>query len=268
MGSAILRCGYGADMSSTEPTGPGCARVGCSGWSYRHWRGPVYDPQLPARRWFAEYAKRFSTVELNNTFYRLPSESAVSAWHDAAPSHFVYALKLGAFGTHRMKLRDAGSWLPNHVDRARLLGSALGPTLVQMPPRWRRDVERLDEFFSAAPRDMRWAVELREPSWLHDDVFSLLHRYNAALCVHDLLVDHPFLVTADWTYVRCHGPFGPSRKYQGRYGAERLGPMAEQLRGLLDSGLDVYCYFNNDDSGYAVNDATWLADRLAIDGPS
>ena len=124
----------------------GQARVGCSGWVYRDWRGVVYPARLPQRRWFEHYATLFDTVELNNTFYRLPPPETVDKWREQAPPGFVYAMKLGAFGSHRMKLRDAGSWLPNHLDRAGRLGPALGPTLVQLPPRWRRDVDRLDEF--------------------------------------------------------------------------------------------------------------------------
>ena len=108
----------------------GEARIGCSGWQYRDWRGPVYPPELRARAWFPYYAARFDTVELNSTFYRLPDVKTVEQWARVAPPGFVYALKLGAFGSHRMKLRDAASWLPNHVDRATRVGAALGPTLV------------------------------------------------------------------------------------------------------------------------------------------
>jgi uncharacterized protein YecE (DUF72 family) len=174
----------------------------------------------------------------------------------------VYALKLGQFGSHRMKLGDAASWLPNHIDRLERLGKAAGPTLVQLPPRWRRNAERLDEFLTVAPCAYRWAVELREPSWLHDDVFEVLRRHDAALCIHDLLPDHPWELTATWTYVRFHGPNALERKYQGRYGAERLSRAADRLAGWLDEGRDVYAYFNNDDSGFAVEDARWLAARL------
>jgi uncharacterized protein YecE (DUF72 family) len=105
-------------------------------------------------------------------------------------------------------------------------------------------------------------VELREPSWLHDDVFEVLRRHDAALCIHDLLPDHPWELTATWTYVRFHGPNALERKYQGRYGAERLSRAADRLAGWLDEGRDVYAYFNNDDSGFAVEDARWLAARL------
>ncbi|MGH9068968.1 MAG: DUF72 domain-containing protein [Acidimicrobiales bacterium] len=241
---------------------PGQARIGCSGWMYRDWRGIVYPVGLAQRRWFGHYATLFDTVEVNNTFYRLPPVTTVEAWAAQAPAGFAYAVKLGAFGSHRMKLADAASWLPNHLDRVLRLGPALGPNLVQLPPRWKRNVDRLDEFLSAAPHQVRWAVELREPSWLHDDVFSLLARHGAALCLHDLLAGHPFELTADWTYLRFHGPDALTRKYWGRYGGRRLWRVADRLGPLIDAGTDVYAYFNNDHEAAAVADATWLARRI------
>ena len=240
----------------------GEVRVGCSGWVYRDWRGTVYPEHLPQRAWFAHYATLFDTVEINNTFYRLPPPSTVEAWAAQAPPGFEYALKVGQFGSHRMKLRDAASWLPNHLDRVERLGPHLGPNLLQLPPRWKRNVERLDEFLTAAPERHRWAVELREPSWLHDDVFALLERHGAALCIHDLLAHHPWERTADWTYVRFHGPNALEEKYQGRYGGRRLWRVADRLSTWLDEGCSVHAYFNNDYEGHAVVDARWLADRL------
>lgn len=178
------------------------------------------------------------------------------------PEGFVYALKLGQFGSHRKKLLDAATWLPNHVERAERLGAALGPTLVQLPPGWRRDAGRLEAFLSVAPRSMRWAVELREPSWLNDDVFEILRRYDAALCIHDMVPGHPWIRTANWTYVRYHGPYASNRKYRGRYRPSRLEPGANILNEWLQQGDDVYAYFNNDYDGDAVRDAQWLAGRL------
>ena len=272
---------------SPSTTGRGRAHVGCSGWVYKDWRGIVYPEDLPQRRWFEHYSSRFDTVEINNTFYRLPPATTVEKWAAQAPPGFVYSLKLGAFGSHRMKLRDAASWLPNHLDRAERLGKSLGPTLVQLPPRWRRDAARLDEFLTAAtdlvgptgapspasspkrgphprsaPSHLRWAVELREPSWLDEEVYDVLRRHRAALCIHDILPDHPWLRTADWTYVRFHGPDAVNRKYWGRYGEEGLAPAAERLAAWRDEGCDVYAYFNNDYEGNAVQDATWLRDRI------
>jgi len=240
----------------------GEARVGCSGWQYKDWRGLVYPDRLPLRRWFEHYATLFDTVEINNTFYRLPPPATVEGWAAQAPPGFVYSVKLGQFGSHRMKLRDAERWLPNHLDRVERLGPHLGPTLVQLPPRWRRDAGRLDDFLAAAPAHLRWAVELREPSWLHDDTFAVLARHGAALCIHDLLADHPWERTTDWTYVRFHGPHALERPYQDRYGGHRLWRVADRLGAWLDDGWDAYAYFNNDWHANAVADARWLADRL------
>jgi uncharacterized protein YecE (DUF72 family) len=237
-------------------------RVGCSGWSYKDWRGIVYPSDIPQRRWFEHYQSLFDTVELNSTFYRLPTPEAVERWAAHAEPGFLFALKLGAFGSHRMKLRDAASWLPNHLDRVERLGAHLGPNLVQLPPRWKRNAERLDEFLSLAPRHIRWAVELREPSWLHDDVFDVLRAHGAALCIHDLLRDHPFELTTDWTYIRFHGPDAINRPYHGRYGEDRLREWADRLQPVLEEGSDVYAYFNNDWYGHAVTDAITL--RSAI----
>ena len=249
-------------MAGTAVT-EGARRIGCSGWQYRDWRGPVYPADLPQRCWFDHYQQQFDTVELNSTFYRLPAPSVVERWADAAQRGFVYALKLGSFGTHRKKLLDAATWLPNHVERATRLGRHLGPTLVQLPPHWKRNVERLDEFLATAPSRMRWAVELRERSWIHDDVFETLRRHRAALCVHDLLPDHPFELTTSWTYVRFHGPDAIHEPYRGRYGPRRLRPWADRLTDVLAEGHDVYAYFNNDWYGNAVRDATTLRGLLA-----
>jgi len=249
------------------PVGPpsvtaGSLRIGCSGWSYDDWRGVVYPQALPARRWFSCYAERFDTVELNSTFYRLPSAGTVEGWAAQAPPGFLFAVKLGQFGSHRKKLKDPGPWLGRHVERFTPLGPTLGPNLVQLPPRWKANVARLDEFLAAAPAGWRWAVELRDPSWLTDEVFETLRRHGAALCVHDLLEDHPWVRTTDWAYVRFHGPEARARPYVGRYGGRRLAAPARRIAAWLDEGADVYAYFNNDFDGAAVDDARWLRRRL------
>ncbi|MEY2521891.1 MAG: hypothetical protein QOJ66_456 [Ilumatobacteraceae bacterium] len=241
----------------------GSARVGCSGFSYRDWRGIVYPADMPQSRWLQHYATMFDTVELNNTFYRVPTAHAVEHWAASVPNDFMFAFKLGSFGTHRKKLRDPLSWLPKHIDRAERLGAKLGPTLVQLPPRWRRNAARLDEFLGLVPPTTRWAVEVRDSSWLHDEIFEVLRRHKVALCVHDLLADHPFVMTTDWTYIRFHGPNAISHPYRGAYGAHRLRPWADRLEHELDAGHDVYCYFNNDYDGHAVTDARWLHAALA-----
>lgn len=268
--ASVLRGGVPPGSARSTLSGGGArtgtARIGCSGWSYDHWRGVVYPHDVRRSAWFEHYSSLFDTVEINATFYRLPSARAVEEWRRRAPDGFVYAAKLGAFGSHRMKLRDAESWLPSHLDRVRRLGLALGPTLVQLPPRWRRDAGRLAGFLDVActlAPDVRWAVEVRDPSWLHASVYSVLYEHGAALCVHDILPDHPWLITTDWVYVRFHGPSAAgSEKYTGRYGGRRLWRRARLIATALDDGLDAYAYFNNDRGGDAVADARWLAGRL------
>jgi uncharacterized protein YecE (DUF72 family) len=249
-------------MSEGDDTGR--VLVGCSGWQYRDWRGSFYPGDLAMTKWFGYYADRFPTVELNSTFYRLPTTASVDRWSAAAPEGFVYAVKLGAFGTHRKKLRDPESWLPEHLDRVEHLGASAGPTLVQLPPNWRRDVPRLDDFLAATPPDRRWAIELRDPSWIHDDVFSTLQKHGAALCLHDLLPDLPRVRTTDWTYVRLHGPRALAEPYHGRYGSRRLRALAGELREAMTAGDDAYVYFNNDQEAAAPRDALWLARELGI----
>lgn len=251
---------------AVRPTG---VRVGTSGWMYRSWRGGLYPEGLPQRCWFDHYATQFDTVELNATFYRLPTLETAAGWAAAAPPGFEYAVKLGAFGSHRMKLNDPESWLPNHIARVRAMAPVAGVTVVQLPPRWRRSVARLDEFLSVACRlgpDVAWAVELREASWLHDDVLATLHDHAAALVIHDLLPSHPIELTAGWTYLRFHGPDAIERPYHGRYGPRRLRRWAARIDGWAGDGVGVRAYFNNDVEGAAVRDARWLRDAVVADG--
>jgi uncharacterized protein YecE (DUF72 family) len=230
---------------------------------YDDWRGLVYPAGLARRDWFTHYATLFDTVEVNASFYGLPTPSTVERWAAQAPPGFLYAVKLASFATHRKKLLEPSLWMPRHLEWARALGESLGPTLVQLPPRWRRNPARLDEALDAAPRDLRWAVEVRDPSWLHDDVFDVLARHGAALCLHDLLPVHPWVLTTSWTYVRFHGPDALRRPYAGAYGGRRLSRHADQLAAWLADGIDVYAYFNNDIGAAAIGDARWLRDRLA-----
>lgn len=244
-------------------TSPGELRVGCSGWVYKEWRGPVYPPELPQRRWFEHYATLFDTVEINNTFYRLPERAKVDRWADQAPADFVYSPKVGQYATHRKKLKDPDQWIGNHLDRVERLGHHLGPNLLQLPPNWGKDTGRLDAFFAHAPGHIRWAVELRDPSWVADDTFEVLERHGAALCIHDLLADHPWIrTTTGFTYVRFHGPDALEEPYHGRYTGRRLRPIADRLGEWLDDGTDVFAYFNNDVDAHAVTDAAWLRDHV------
>lgn len=231
----------------------GTLRIGTSGYQYDHWRGPFYPDDLPKSRWFEHYAGRFDTVEVNNTFYHLPGADTFERWRAAAPAGFCYALKYSRYGTHMKRLKDPEAHLGRFLEAARGLGPALGPILVQLPPRWRADPERLAAFLDAAPGDCRWTVEVRDERWLCDEVFAVLESHGAALCIHDMLPDHPRRLTADWVYLRFHGDH-----YQGSYSSAFLAARAEEIRADLAAGRDVYAYFNNDEAGHAVRNASEL----------
>lgn len=239
------------------PAASGVLRVGCSGYEYDDWAGRFYPVGLVRRERLAAYASRFDTVELNATFYGLPSAATVAAWRARVPAGFVFAVKLSGFGTHRKRLRDPETWLPRFVARVRLLGPALGPVLVQLPPRWRADPERLDAFFRVAPGDLRYAVEVRDATWLCDDVYAVLRAHGAALVIHDLIPAHPRIVTTTWTYLRFHGP-DREHPYVGCYRVQSLVAAARWIHEQLVAGRDVFAYFNNDVGGAAPEDAARL----------
>lgn len=236
----------------------GTFRVGTSGFQYAHWQGVFYPPDLPRRAWFDHYARRFGAVEINNTFYGLPRGETFRRWREQAPEGFIYALKFSRYGTHRKRLSDPEQTLGRFLQRARRLEEHLGPILVQLPPRWHAHPARLEAFLDAAPGDVRWAVELRDASWLRADVFQVLRAHGASLCIHDLLEEHPLTITADWLYLRYHGPV----RYAGSYAPAALDGEARWIREHLDRGRDVFAFFNNDAEGNAVRNALQLEERV------
>lgn len=237
--------------------------IGTSGYQYPHWRGVFYPDDLPKSRWFEFYARHFDTVEINNTFYRLPGATVFDDWRDAAPAGFIYALKFSGYATHRKKLKDTKRPVQMFTQRAQRLKSRLGPILVQLPPHWHANLDRLDRFLPILPREYRWIVEFRDPTWLCDPVFDALARYGVGLCWHDLLPRHPHRLTAGFSYFRFHG-----RHYAGNYSAAQLKSHARKIRDYLARGVGVYAYFNNDAEGYAVGNALDLRDHVERGGAS
>ena len=233
-------------------------RIGTSGYHYDHWRGVFYPPGLRIADWFEFYARYFDTVEINNSFYRLPPPLTFASWRKRAPRNFCYAVKFSRYGSHLKRLLDARGTITYFLRAARRLGKTLGPILVQLPPRWSVNPERLDKFLRVAPGGYRWAVEFRDPSWLRDEVYEVLQRYGAALCMHDLIRDHPDVITTDWTYLRYHG----DRHHRGNYSPAALGREAARIERYLGAGLDVFAYFNNDARGYAIRNAMKLREML------
>lgn len=238
---------------STGKTTAGRFILGTSGWDYPHWRDAFYPDNLPRRDWFDHYATIFRSVEINNTFYRLPGEATFERWRKYSPPGFTYALKFSRYGSHIKRLKDAADTIAVFMERAERLGRHLGAILVQLPPRWHANPERLADFLARAPGKQRWAVEFRDADWLRPEVMEVLERHGAALCIHDLLAEHPWTTTTDWTYLRFHG-----MTESGDYSPQFLSSRADRITEMLLTGLDVYCYFNNDDQGFAPNNALRL----------
>lgn len=231
-------------------------RIGCSGWNYRHWRGIFYPQDLPAKRWFEHYALTFDTVEINNSFYRLPPADTFAKWRDQAPPGFIYAVKANRFITQAKKLKDCAEPIARMMEPIRQLGHTLGPILYQLPPRFRINLERLEDFLSLLPRDLTHVFEFRDKSWLTDATFHLLDQHSASFCVHDMPGSAtPRLTAGPIAYIRFHGGEG---KYWGRYSDHRLLGWTDWIVEQAKAGRGVWAYFNNDIDGHAVQDALTL----------
>jgi len=202
------------------------------------------------------YAAHFRTVELNNTFYKLPTPEAVSEWRDGSPARFRFAAKGSRFLTHMKKLTDTGLGIQRFFERVEVLGRKLGPIVFQLPPRWQVNPGRLEGFLTALPQGHRYAFELRDASWHCEEIYRVLRRHGAAFCIFEIAgFRSPNELTANFTYVRLHGPGGA---YQGSYSAAALGRWAEQIHTWRKSLRAVYFYFDNDQAAFAVENARAL----------
>ncbi len=223
---------------------------------YKHWRGLFYPDALPVKHWFAHYAAHFDTVEINNSFYRLPAPGTFAAWLAQAPPRFRYAVKANRYLTQAKKLKDCEEPLARMMASVDALRPALGPVLYQLPPRFTVNLERLEAFLAILPRDTVSVFEFREPSWYCDPVFALLDRCGASLCVHDLPGSaSPRLAIGPIAYLRLHGTTG---KYVGRYSEQALAEWADWMCVQSHGGRAVWAYFNNDIHGHAIEDAKAL----------
>ncbi|MEJ5095147.1 MULTISPECIES: DUF72 domain-containing protein [Sphingomonas] len=234
--------------------------MGCSGWIYPHWRGRFYPEKLAVKRWFAFYAEHFETVEINNSFYRLPKPETFDGWAAQAPPGFRYAVKANRFLTQAKKLKDCEEPMARMMPAFRHLGETLGPVLYQLPPRFKLNLERLEAFLELAPKDVVNVFEFREKSWYDDRVFALLERYGASFCAHDMPgSDSPDLAVGLVAYVRFHGGEG---KYWGRYSDEALLRWTDWMMAQAGAGREVWAYFNNDAEAHAIHDALTLKAML------
>ncbi len=230
--------------------------IGTSGWYYKHWLGDFYPPKFPTDKMFQWYAREFDTVEINNSFYRLPDEKTFQQWKAMAPPGFVFAVKASRFLTHIKRLRDPEGPIKLFFSRAQHLGPHLGPVLFQLPPKWKANPERLENFLAALPRGQRYTIEFRDESWVRKEIYELLWRHNVAMCIHDWHeMPWPVELTADFTYMRFHGTSG---RYGGSYPDNILRRWVDKIRSWQERLAEVFVYFNNDIGGHAIRNAQSL----------
>lgn len=230
--------------------------IGTSGWQYDHWVGPVYEEKLDTAQKLERYTRDLVSVEINSTFYGLPSAASAKAWYEATPKDFLFAVKASRYITHMKKLKDPQDSIKRFFEAVEPLDNKMGPVLFQLPPKWRVNAARLREFIGALPRTHRYAFEFRDESWHCDEVLEILADNKSAFCIFDLKGSLSRTdVTTDFTYARLHGPNGA---YQGEYDEQTLAGWAGRISQWRDNGIDCYLYFDNDEAGYAYCNAVSL----------
>lgn len=245
---------------------PSRMHIGTSGWHYSHWRGPFYPEDMRDDKMLNYYVQHFQTVEINNSFYRLPSRQTFKLWRDQTPPGFIFAVKASRYITHMKKLRDPESTTKKFFVHAEELTKKTGPILFQLPPSWHINVDRLHTFLETLPSGHRYAFEFRDPSWFEGEVTDLLKKHNAALCVFDLAGQQsPKELTAPFAYLRLHGP--AQQKYSGRYSKPQLQKWLDLCAEWFDRGArQVFVYFDNDQLGYAALNAMELQEMVRKKG--
>lgn len=237
----------------------GAVLVGTSGWTYRDWRGRFYPDRLPQREWLTHYTGRFSTVELNVTTYRLPTERDIARCLDV-PQDFVYTIKLSRLITHRNRPDSRPEFVANYYRAIEPLAPKIANVLAQFPPRWERNDDALRGFLAGLPRRHPVTVEFRHPSWYAPEVYAILRKAGVSLCLHDMAGSvAPHVLTGPTLYVRLHGPV---RAYAGSYRRARMERWADAIAGLAPQTEAAYVYFNNDERAFATRNAETLITLL------
>jgi uncharacterized protein YecE (DUF72 family) len=235
-------------------------RIGTSGWHYRHWENRFYPAGLRPAGYLDEYVRHFDTVEVNNSFYRMPSRKTLQDWAERAPGDFLFAVKGSRYITHVKKLRDPLDPVGFLMETLEALGKKLGPVLFQFPPAWKCNAKRLEAFLQVLPSGQEFAFEFRNPDWFRPEIDELLAQKSCGFCVFEIGgMRSPRKVTADFVYIRLHGP---GKAYQGSYTRDALRNWAEAIRGWSDEGIKVYCYFDNDQDAYATRNARTLREMI------
>lgn len=234
--------------------------IGTSGWHYKHWLGNFYPAGTEPGKMLPHYLKSFRSVEINNSFYRLPTRATFENWRKATPADFTFAVKASRYLTHMKKLKDPEEPIARFFDSVSGLGKKLAVVLFQLPPSWGVNLDRFSYFLDALPKGYRYAFEFREKSWLSEPVYELLRRHNAGYCIYEIeYFQSPIVITSDFVYLRLHGP---GLKYQGSYPDKTLAMWAKQVRDWEAAGKMVFVYFDNDQAGYAAYNAMTLQEML------
>jgi uncharacterized protein YecE (DUF72 family) len=238
--------------------------IGTSGWTYDSWRGPFYPAGCAKKGWLRHYAEIFPSAEINGSFYCTPSLEAVQSWREQTPNDFLFAWKASKYITHWKRLTEkCDNSLELMETRLQVLGPKVAAVLFQLPPQFTCNGDRLAHFLSMLSTRWRYAFEFRHPSWYSDAIFTLLHQHDIALCISDHAdAPSPWEVTADYVYVRGHGPRG---NYAGSYSDRTLRRWADAVETWQADGKDVLVYFDNDQKAAAPKDALRLMRRLGRD---
>lgn len=230
--------------------------IGTSGWYYEHWKNFFYPKELSSKDYFKFYSNKFDSVEINSTFYRLPSKKTLLKWKKESPKDFIFSIKASRYITHIKKLKDQKKSLSTFFNLIKILKPKLGPILFQLPNKWKINLNRLESFFKLLDKKYRYAIEFRDKSWITKETFYLLKKYKIAFCIYDLeRFQTPLEVTSDFVYIRLHGP---KFAYSGSYSNKELQKWAKIIKKFKKQKLDIYCYFNNDERAFAIKNALKL----------
>ncbi|OGU72864.1 MAG: hypothetical protein A2V93_01840 [Ignavibacteria bacterium RBG_16_34_14] len=233
--------------------------IGTSGWNYKHWKVLFYPEDIPQKKWLEFYCQNFRTVELNNTFYRLPEKKTFETWRDNTPDDFIFSVKASRYITHIKKLNDKEP-IKEFLKRAKHLNKKLGPILFQLPPGWKFNEDRFNTFLDMLPEKFQYTFEFRNESWWNEKVIDALKDHNSAFCIFEIAGTlSPKEVTADFIYVRLHGP---DEAYQGSYNDKTLKGWANFFSKIKKEGKEIWCYFDNDQNAYAAHNASKLLEMV------
>lgn len=231
--------------------------IGTSGWDFDSWLGNFYNKKTNRKKLLEEYAEQFNSVELNSSFYRIPSKDNVHKWHSMTPDNFIFSCKASRYITHMKKLKNTSDNIKELFNILEFFEKKLGPILFQLPPRWRCDPERLEDFLKILPKSKQYVFEFRDHSWFCSEIYKLLEKYKAALCFYDYQnFQSPEIQTNDLIYLRLHGP--NEKSYKGSYNSGMLKEYSRKILRWSKQARYIFCYFDNDEKSYAPLNALEL----------